>query len=225
MRLLLLLFAVLMFSGCALNNSVDLASARANVETIDSELSRVKTLAVALEAQLAEARKIAEATHDANALKAVSVLSAALATAQQAIPKLEETGMKAKEALVKLQEQGDTAPVWKVLASVGLLLVPKLLSFVPGVGPLAEPIARGISTLVWTAVGARSHKEEDAANEVGAAALETQVRFANDLLKGVAPSVAKDTARASLEEAGIYGPVKSLVRAVEREKVPPTLGA
>ncbi len=216
-HLLLLLIATIALTGCALTSNVDLGTARAHVETVDTELARVKTIAAALEAQLAEARKLAEATQDANAFKAVAVLSSALNTAQQALPHLEEASVKAKAQLVELEKQGDTVPAWKVIGSLALLLVPKALSLVPGVGPFAEPLSRGVSTLFWAIAGAKSHKQEDRANEVGAAALETQVRFANDLLKGVPPAKAKDDARAALEEAGIYGPVKSLVRAVERE--------
>lgn len=205
-----------MLQGCSLTSSVDLASARSNVETIDTKLAQAKSLEVSISAQLEEAKKIAEATHDANAIKAVSVLSSALATASQTVPHLQEASANAKQALAQLQEQGDTAPVWKVLMSLGLLFVPKALAFVPGVGPIAEPIARAVGSIVWAAVGSKSHKEEDKGNEMAAQALEVQVKFANDLLKGVPVDKAKDTARASLEEAGIYAPVKSLVRAVEK---------
>lgn len=206
--------------GCSLNSSVDLRQAEQQVQTVDEKLALAKVTIDQLNAQLEEAKRILDATGDANAAKAVAVLSSAVVQAKLAIPRLEEASAVAHDSLAKLKEQGDTAPLWKVLGTVALVALPKVLTFIPGIGPLAAPIANIISSIGWAFMATKKQKEEDELAAAKAAALEHQVRFGNELLKLVPKSESgpiKDTTRAALTDEGLHDVVHGVVRKVERE--------
>lgn len=204
----------LLMLGCA---DVDVARAETQVAALEQTVKESKVKLVQMEALLLEARAVADRTGDANALKAVAVLSSAVAQAQQALPKVEEALAQGKELVAQLKADGDSQPVWKVAAGIAVLAAPKLLSFTP-LAPLAEPIGKGLSLLLWWLTGTKKQRKEEDETEAKAAALSHQVEFANELLKKVPADVAapiKAQTGSALELAGLYETVRPLVLAAE----------
>jgi hypothetical protein len=220
---LFLLVCLLWLSGCSLTSSVDVREAQQYADTAEAQLVRARHTVATLQTQLAAAKELADATKNAQAIAAVKVLSDAAEAAAATVPHLEDASAKAKEALAKLKEQGDTAPLWQVLAALALAGLPKALTFVPGIGAAAEPLAKVVSNVGWALMGTRTQKEEDDLNAKKAAALYHQVSFGNALVAKLPAETVKpikDNARAYLEEEGLHTVVKSVVRQVEREGQP-----
>lgn len=159
--LIILVFAALALSGCFLTNHVRLDDAKARVAQLEQTLTATTEQLGAIRAQLVEARQIAEKTGSETAVKIVGQLERAAVITEASLPYLQDAVAKAKATVADIEKNGETAPLWYVLAGFAVQYVPRLATLIPGIGPAAAPLAGAIANGIWQSLATRRQREED----------------------------------------------------------------
>jgi hypothetical protein len=216
--LFLLGVLVLFLSGCVMDRPVDLADAKAKVQTLEEALDASRTQLDHITGLLEQAKAVAAQTGSEAAKQVVTQLEHAAAVASASIPQLQEAVGNAKRTVTDLEAGGGSAPLWYVLAGFAVQYVPKLATLIPGVGPAFGPIATLIANGLWSVASTKRQREEEERLAAEAKALPMQVRVTHQALAALPSDRAegiKDSARREQELAGLYDILRPHVLAVE----------
>lgn len=135
MRYLLLAFALTTLCGCAwLSREVDTDELRERIAYYNDKVAVLE-----------------------ESLKGLEPVDPRFALVSEAIATLRAEAAKTEQALADQNKYGPKVPVWGLL----LTLVPRLLTFIPGLGPALAPIAEGLADGIWNMHRTRKQKDED----------------------------------------------------------------
>jgi hypothetical protein len=159
--LIILVFAALSLSGCFLTDTVRLDDAKAKVAQLEEALATTDRQLTAITKQLDEAKRIAKETGSETAIRIAAQLENAAEVTRASLPHLRDAVDKAKATVADIEKNGETAPLWYVLAGFAVQYVPRLATLIPGIGPAAAPLAGAIANGLWQSLATRRQREED----------------------------------------------------------------
>ncbi len=146
---LVLLFPLLLLSGCAFLDSLN---APRDVAGYEKALADAQATSAALHAQLDALQATFASTNDEK-------VKAGIATIQSGLAKVDATIPVLNDAIVAAKAAGKTqTTLWALLSTVAIPYAIPFLRGIPVVGPIVEPLAEGI----WSATATARQKALDA---------------------------------------------------------------
>jgi hypothetical protein len=150
----LLALLCLLFTGCTQG---DVARVEAQLTVLQQRGDQLSALIVQTQAALAAAKQAGLTLETAR-------LEGVLTAAQAALPQVQEAITVTRDELAKVKADADgSVPWYAVLLPVVAQVAPRLLTLIPGLGILAEPLAALVANLHWSATATRKQKEDDKA--------------------------------------------------------------